>query len=111
MTMVGTSPRGKERVTRSRFAQYGPTQPVTAPEPAWRRQEGTCIPAADSAGRMIVSCAMRWESFLMAVGLTWTLLTGDKLGLVIAFGGVTLLAYGVLRSRMPETTDDEPPIF
>ena len=49
---------------------------------------------------------------LVAVGLTWTLLTGDKLGLVIAFGGVTMLAYGVLRPRMPGSADgEEPPIF
>jgi hypothetical protein len=49
---------------------------------------------------------------LVAVGLTWTLFTGDKLGLVIAFSGVTLLAYGVLRPHLPGATDgDEPPIF
>lgn len=49
---------------------------------------------------------------LVAVGLTWTLLTGDKLGLVVAFGGVTLLAYGVLRPRMPSSVDGkEPPIL
>jgi hypothetical protein len=37
---------------------------------------------------------------LVAVGLSWTLLLRDKLGLVIAFAGVTLLAYEVLR-RVP----------
>jgi hypothetical protein len=49
---------------------------------------------------------------LVAAGLTWTLLPRDKLGLVIAFAGVTLLAYGVLRPRLPGATDGkEPPIF
>jgi hypothetical protein len=49
---------------------------------------------------------------LVTVGLTLTLLTGDKVGLVIAFGGVTLLAYGVLRSPLPGPSDGkEPPIF
>lgn len=50
---------------------------------------------------------------LVAVGIGWVLLTRDKLGLVIAFAGVTLLAYGVLRPRLPGATDDgkEPPIF
>ena len=49
---------------------------------------------------------------LVAVGLSWTVLLRDKLGLVIAFAGVTLLAYDVL---IPQTigTDSgkEPPIF
>lgn len=49
---------------------------------------------------------------LVAVGVVWVLLTRDKLGLVIAFAGVTLLAYGVLRPRVSGTTDGkEPPIF
>jgi hypothetical protein len=49
---------------------------------------------------------------LVAVGLTWALLTRDKLGLVIAFAGVTLLAYGVLRpSRSSRPGDPEPPVF
>lgn len=38
----------------------------------------------------------------MAIDLTWAVLTLDKLGLVIAFAGVTLLAYGVLRPRLPD---------
>ncbi len=49
---------------------------------------------------------------LVAAGLTWVVLTRDKLGLVVAFAGVTLLAYGVLRSRLPGAADGkEPPIF
>lgn len=49
---------------------------------------------------------------LVAVGLTYAVLTRDKLGLVIAFAGVTLLAYSVLRPRLPGATDGkEPPIF
>lgn len=49
---------------------------------------------------------------LVAAGLTWAVLTLDKLGLVIAFAGGTLLAYGVLRPRLHGATDcKEPPIF
>jgi hypothetical protein len=49
---------------------------------------------------------------LVAIGLGWAVITGDKLGLVVAFGGVTLLAYGVLRPhRAGSVEDGEPPIF
>jgi hypothetical protein len=49
---------------------------------------------------------------LVAVGLTWAVLTRDQLGLVVAFAGVTLLAYGVLSSHLPGSADGkEPPIF
>ena len=49
---------------------------------------------------------------LVAVGLTWTVLLRDKLGLVIAFAGVTLLAYDVLGPRISGTdSGKEPPIF
>ncbi len=49
---------------------------------------------------------------LVAAGLTWAVVTLDKLGLVVAFGGVTLLAYGVLRSgRRQQDEGEEPPIF
>jgi hypothetical protein len=49
---------------------------------------------------------------LVAAGLTWAVLTRDKLGLVIAFAGVTLLAVGVLRLRGRRPDDGkEPPIF
>jgi drug/metabolite transporter (DMT)-like permease len=49
---------------------------------------------------------------LVAVGLAYVVLTRDKLGLVVAFAGVTLLAYGVLRPRLPSPSDGkEPPIF
>ena len=49
---------------------------------------------------------------LVAAGIAWVLLTRDKLGLVIAFAGVTLLAYGVLRPRLLGAADGkEPPIF
>ena len=49
---------------------------------------------------------------LVALGLTYAVLTRDKLGLVIAFAGVTLLAYGVLRPRLPGATGGEDgPIF
>jgi hypothetical protein len=49
---------------------------------------------------------------LVAVGLTWAVLTRDKLGLVIAFAGVTLLAHGVLRPhRAGPGEGKEPPIF
>jgi hypothetical protein len=51
-------------------------------------------------------------ALLVAIGLTWVLLTGDKLGLVIAFAGVTLLAYGVLRPhRARPGNGPSPPIF
>jgi hypothetical protein len=36
---------------------------------------------------------------LVTVGLIWAVVTRDKVGLVIAFGGVSLLAYGVLKPR------------
>jgi hypothetical protein len=50
--------------------------------------------------------------FLLAAGLTWAMLAGDKLGLAIAFAGVTLLAYGVLRPHSSVPADGkEPPIF
>jgi hypothetical protein len=50
--------------------------------------------------------------FIVAAGLAYTLLTRDKLGLVIAFAGVTLLAYGVLKPQRPEPGNGkEPPIF
>jgi hypothetical protein len=50
--------------------------------------------------------------FLLAAGLTWALLAGNKLGLAIAFAGVTLLAYGVLRPHTSVPADGkEPPIF
>jgi drug/metabolite transporter (DMT)-like permease len=49
---------------------------------------------------------------LIAAGVAWVLLTRDKLGLVVAFAGVTLLAYGVIRPRLPGAADgQEPPIF
>jgi hypothetical protein len=49
---------------------------------------------------------------LVAVGIGWVLLTRDRLGLVTAFAGVTLLGYGVLRPRLPGATEGkEPPIF
>ncbi|HEY8950962.1 MAG TPA: hypothetical protein VIP78_00165 [Candidatus Dormibacteraeota bacterium] len=49
---------------------------------------------------------------LVAAGLTWAVLTGDKLGLAIAFAGVTLLAYGVLKSHGWVPIDGtQPPIL
>jgi hypothetical protein len=49
---------------------------------------------------------------LVAAGLTWAVLTRDKLGLIVAFAGVTLLAYGVLTAHRPRPGDGkEPPIF
>jgi hypothetical protein len=50
---------------------------------------------------------------LVAAGLTWAVVTGDKLGLVIAFAGVTLLAYGVLAPHSSAARGDgkEPPSF
>jgi hypothetical protein len=69
--------------------------------PAWSRKSGS----------------LRWQSLrdgpgvlLVAVGLAWVELTRDKLGLVVAFAGVALLAYGVLRPRSQQETKD-PPIF
>jgi len=48
----------------------------------------------------------------VAIGLGWAVFARDKLGLVIAFAGVTLLAYGVLRPRLLGAADGkEPPIF
>jgi hypothetical protein len=49
---------------------------------------------------------------LVAAGLSWAVLTRDKLGLVVAFAGVTLLAAGVLRpDRHQQGDGKEPPIF
>jgi hypothetical protein len=49
---------------------------------------------------------------LVAVGLTHAVITLDKTGLVVAFAGVTLLAYGVLRPHRYRPRDGpEPPIF
>jgi hypothetical protein len=49
---------------------------------------------------------------LVAAGVVLTLLTRDRLWLVIAFAGVTVLDYGVLRPHLPGSTDGkEPPIF
>jgi hypothetical protein len=49
---------------------------------------------------------------LVAAGLTWAVLTLDKLGLVVAFAGVTLLGYGVLRPHSSTPADGkEPHIF
>jgi len=49
---------------------------------------------------------------LVAIGLTWAVLTRDKLGLVVAFAGVTLLAYGVLRPHVRSAdSGKDPPIF
>ena len=44
---------------------------------------------------------------LVAVGIGWVLLTRDKLGLGVAFAGVTLLVYGVLRPRRPTAMDEK----
>ena len=50
--------------------------------------------------------------FLVVTGVVAALLTRDKVWLVVAFAGVTLLAAGVLRSRRPQSSDGrEPPIF
>jgi hypothetical protein len=49
---------------------------------------------------------------LVAASLGWTVLSGDKLGLVVAFTGVTLLAYGVLRPHAAGPEDGkEPPVL
>jgi hypothetical protein len=50
---------------------------------------------------------------LVAAGLVLTLLARERpLGLVIAFAGVTLLAYGVLGPHSLKADDGkEPPIF
>jgi len=49
---------------------------------------------------------------LVAAGLAVVLVVGDKLGLVIAFAGATMLAFGVLQPRRPGPDDPlEPPIF
>jgi len=42
---------------------------------------------------------------LVAAGLTYAVQTLDKLGLVISFAGVTLLAYGVLKPHVSAPTD------
>ena len=48
----------------------------------------------------------------VAVGLSWTVPVGDKLGLVIAFAGVTLLACDVLGPPISGADHGkEPPIF
>ena len=49
---------------------------------------------------------------LVAAGLAWVVLTRDKAGLVVAFAGVTLLAYGVFSPSDGGPRDGkEPPIF
>ena len=49
---------------------------------------------------------------LVAAGCTWAVLGRDKLELVVAFAGVTLLAYGVLRSGRSDAANAKaPPIF
>jgi hypothetical protein len=48
---------------------------------------------------------------LVAAGLTWAVVTRDKLGLVVAFAGVTLLAHDVLQPGSPGADGKEPPIF
>lgn len=49
---------------------------------------------------------------LVVVGLSWTVLLRDKLGLAIAFAGVTLLAYDVLKPRrFSSDSGKESPIF
>lgn len=42
---------------------------------------------------------------LVVVGLGYTLATKDKAGLVVAFAGVTLLAYGALKPQKPGSGD------
>jgi hypothetical protein len=44
---------------------------------------------------------------LLVLGLGYSVLTRDKLGLVVAFAGVTLLARGVVTGRKSEQ-DKEP---
>ena len=49
---------------------------------------------------------------LVALGLGWTAITRDKLGLVVAFAGVTFLAYGVLHLHPPRSDDrSDPPVI
>ena len=49
---------------------------------------------------------------VVAIGLGWAVFARDKLGLVIAFAGVTLLAYGVLQPQLPGSNGGtEPPIL
>jgi len=49
---------------------------------------------------------------LVAVGLTWAVMTLDKLGLVAAFAGITLLAYGVFKPEGVTPAEGKgPPIF
>lgn len=49
---------------------------------------------------------------LVAAGLTYAVVTRDKLGLAIAFAGVTALLYGILAAARREPDDGkEPPIF
>ena len=47
---------------------------------------------------------------LVAIGLTWAVLTRDKLGLVVAFDGVTLLAYGIFRPDRPSADGGKEPL-
>ena len=49
---------------------------------------------------------------LVTAGLAWAVLTLDKLGLVVAFAGVTLIAYPILRPHRNGPEDGrEPPIY
>jgi hypothetical protein len=78
-----------------------PGSELTRPEMAARQKTEHHRGVRDGLGMLLV-----------AAGLTWAVLTLDKLGLVIAFAGVTLLAYGVMRpSRSARPGDPEPPIF
>jgi hypothetical protein len=68
---------------------------VTATPACANRDRGRpyCVGVRDALGVLLV-----------AVGLGWTLVSRDELGLVIAFAGVTLLACGVLRPHRRTTT-------
>jgi len=48
---------------------------------------------------------------LVLAGLGYALATRDKLGLVVAFAGVILAIYGVLKPEARSPDGEEPPTF
>jgi len=50
-------------------------------------------------------------TLLVVVGFTWALLAGNKVGLIIAFAGMSLLTFGVVRGAMKAGDGEDGPIF
>jgi len=89
---------------------------ATFPSKALRRRLSGAVGRARkrTIASPVLMATLRGGLLLVAAGLVLTLLARDKrLGLVITFAGVTLLAYGVLSHRLlgTESGGKEPPIF